>query len=497
MDKMQPLVTEETELRHLSPGHRRTVASILDQSDGWRELASSLKRPDGQDGYLLTSSNIRILEQMKHVAGGSSPTQALIDYWATCSRKRPSLKVLVDTLVQCNLYRAADYVKIEILGQAEHTGQDGDLDLEWCEIKKCSEEKNANNVVPSAPSLPFSSACDANQSLGDETKQQNGRSATKAESRDVEHAAELLKQLGIDNNVQAYAYNDLVKATGQFEDRYVKDGGCKLGEGAFGSVFRAKVDGNEVAVKSLKSEFGKQFLNEVSTMVKFKHSNLLPILGISSDGPSLCLILEYMEKGSLFSALTDARQRKEELNEKERINIAVGTARALVHLHSFLEIPFVHRDVKSDNILLDSKMAAKLGDFGLARSGTPGTGHTTSRNLTQNIIGTTVYMAPEAFRGDLSVKLDTFSFGVVLLELITGLKPYDENRDEPDILSHVEELLEATEDGAEETSYADRNVNWNQKTVMALMGISKRATEQRKKLRPTMEQILDSLEKLS
>jgi interleukin-1 receptor-associated kinase 4 len=145
-------------------------------------------------------------------------------------------------------------------------------------------------------------------------------------------------------------------------------------------------------------------------------------------------------------------------------------------------------------------MVPKLGDFGLVRMGTPGTGHTSSKNLTQNAIGTTVYMAHEAFLGDVSVKLDTFSFGVVLLELLTGLKPFDEDREEPHILCLVEEKVDTEGEDLDiecvKSLLDPLGSPWDSWVGLELFRVSKLATEQKKKNRPTVVQILPLLEKL-
>ncbi|PSN36241.1 putative serine/threonine-protein kinase PBL21, partial [Blattella germanica] len=107
-------------------------------------------------------------------------------------------------------------------------------------------------------------------------------------------------------------------------------------------------------------------------------------------------------------------ERVEVLGWETRLNIALGTARGILYLHSAYEKPLIHRDIKSANILLDEHMTPKLGDFGLVRLGKH---QGNSMTMTTTVLGTSAYMAPEAFRGDVSVKLDTFSFGVVSFEI--------------------------------------------------------------------------------
>lgn len=238
----------------------------------------------------------------------------------------------------------------------------------------------------------------------------------------------------------------------------------------------------------------------VDVMTRIDHLNILPLIGVSLEDSCLCLVMEFMQRGSLLMCLAN---NEKVLTVQNRLDIAIGAVRGLNHLHTSLSKPFVHRDVKSDNILLDNNLVPKIADFGLARIGSSASGMTTTRHVTQNIIGTSVYMAPEAFRGDVSVKLDTFAFGVVLLELITGLKPFDESRDEPDILSYVEELIESESGDFDQflsssklTNILDSRIqDWPLDTAKDLLILSRLATEQRKKNRPTMAEVLNSLQK--
>ncbi|PIO35627.1 hypothetical protein AB205_0189730, partial [Aquarana catesbeiana] len=112
------------------------------------------------------------------------------------------------------------------------------------------------------------------------------------------------------------------------------------------------------------------------------------------------------------------------LSWNRRCSITVGTAKGIKYLH---ENNHTHRDIKSANILLDAYFTAKISDFGLARA----TGQHARTMMTERIVGTTAYMAPEALRGEVTIKSDIFSFGVVLLEVISGLPPFDEKRDPP------------------------------------------------------------------
>lgn len=429
------MIDPKTELRFLSSDHRLKLNALLDASHSWKTLASVLVRPGKPLEQLVSSQTMRILEEQKQIAG-RSPTQALIDYWSTTGKRnqRPTISTLIENLRKCDLIRVAEFVEKEILGS----------------------EINSDSAAMKLPS-----------------------------------------------SLLRFPFSDILAWTNNFDTTHVSAGGHKIGEGAFGAVFKTNRDINNktLAIKVLNEDFKEQFLNEVDIMTRIDHINILPLIAVSLQESCLCLVMEFMQRGSLLVCLSN---NNDVLTVRNRLNIAVGAARGLNHLHTFLSKPFVHRDVKSDNILLDNNLTPKIADFGLARIGSSASGMTTTRHVTQNIIGTSVYMAPEAFRGDVSIKIDTFAYGVVLLELLTGLKPFDESRDEPDILSHIEEMIEFEFGDFDQFLESAKLVNildvriqdWPLDIAKDLLVLSRAATEQRKKNRPTISEVLDTLEKL-
>ncbi|VAH29318.1 unnamed protein product [Triticum turgidum subsp. durum] len=196
----------------------------------------------------------------------------------------------------------------------------------------------------------------------------------------------------------------------------------KLGEGGFGAVYKGVLsEGEEIAVKRL-SQSSTQGIEELKTelvlVAKLQHKNLVRLLGVCLEGQEKLLVYEYMPNRSLDTVLFDAGKSRD-LDWGKRLKIVNGVARGLQYLHEDSQLRIVHRDLKASNVLLDSDCNPKISDFGLAKL----FGWDQSQAVTSHIAGTYGYMAPEyAMRGQYSVKSDAFSFGVLLLEIVTGRK---------------------------------------------------------------------------
>lgn len=193
----------------------------------------------------------------------------------------------------------------------------------------------------------------------------------------------------------------------------------KLGEGGFGPVYKGKlVDGREIAVKKLSRESNqgrKEFMNEAMLLARVQHRNVVSLLGYCAHGAEKLLVYEYVPNESLDKLLFYGGKRGV-LDWKKRYDVIVGVARGLVYLHEDSHCCIIHRDIKASNILLDDKWSPKIADFGMARLYPEDQTHVRTR-----IAGTNGYMAPEyAIHGQLSVKVDVFSYGVLVMELISG-----------------------------------------------------------------------------
>ncbi|XP_010273261.1 PREDICTED: G-type lectin S-receptor-like serine/threonine-protein kinase At4g03230 isoform X2 [Nelumbo nucifera] len=196
----------------------------------------------------------------------------------------------------------------------------------------------------------------------------------------------------------------------------------KLGQGGFGPVYKGQLPGGqEIAVKRLSRSSGQgleEFKNEVLLISKLQHRNLVRLLGYSIKGDEKILLYEYMPNKSLDSFIFDQTHRLL-LNWEMCFNIIMGIARGLLYLHQDSRLRVIHRDLKTSNILLDEEMNPKISDFGLARI----FGGKQTEGNTSRVVGTYGYMSPEyALDGLFSIKSDVFSFGVVLLEIISGKK---------------------------------------------------------------------------
>ncbi|KAK3125238.1 hypothetical protein QOZ80_7BG0602160 [Eleusine coracana subsp. coracana] len=194
----------------------------------------------------------------------------------------------------------------------------------------------------------------------------------------------------------------------------------KLGEGGFGVVYKGILpDDQEIAVKRL-SQSSRQGIeelkNELVLVAKLQHKNLVRLVGVCLEDHEKLLVYEYMPNKSLDTILFDPEKRSE-LDWGKRFKIVNGIARGLQYLHQDSQVKIIHRDLKASNVLLDSDYNPKISDFGLARL----FGSDQIQDVTNCVVGTFGYMSPEyAMRGHYSIKSDVFSFGVLILEIVTG-----------------------------------------------------------------------------
>ncbi|CAF1732622.1 cysteine-rich receptor-like protein kinase 41 [Brassica napus] len=220
----------------------------------------------------------------------------------------------------------------------------------------------------------------------------------------------------IDENVLRLDFDTIRLATDDFSP------GNQLGEGGFGVVYKGVLDsGEEIAVKRLSMKSGQgdnEFINEVSLVAKLHHRNLVRLIGFCLEGQERLLIYDLFKNTSLDHFIFD-NDRRMVLEWETRYKIIAGVARGLLYLHEDSRFKVIHRDLKASNVLLDDAMYPKISDFGMAKLFD--TDQPCQTRFTSRVAGTYGYMAPEyAMNGKFSVKTDVFSFGVLVLEIVTG-----------------------------------------------------------------------------
>ncbi|XVE52092.1 hypothetical protein DITRI_Ditri02bG0093500 [Diplodiscus trichospermus] len=223
--------------------------------------------------------------------------------------------------------------------------------------------------------------------------------------------------MAIGHSVGTFTYEDLALATEYFSDANL------IGQGGFGYVHKGVLKtGKVVAVKQLKAGSGqgeREFQAEIDIISRVHHRHLVSLIGYCIIGDKRLLVYEFVPNNSLEFHLHG--KDRPVMNWSTRIKIAIGAAKGLAYLHEDCQPKVIHRDIKAANILLDDIFEAKVADFGLAKYSLDTETHVSTR-----VMGTFGYMAPEyASSGKLTEKSDVFSFGVVLLELITGRRPVD------------------------------------------------------------------------
>ncbi|KAH7429576.1 hypothetical protein KP509_09G056700 [Ceratopteris richardii] len=303
------------------------------------------------------------------------------------------------------------------------------------------------------------------------------------------------------SNLRAFSFVDLRSATRSFRPESL------LGQGGFGRVFKGYINektflparpgqGMPVAIKKLNSEGHqghREWLAEVHVLGTLHHPNLVRLIGFCAEDENRLLVYEFVPRGSLENHLFRKGNYNPNLPWAVRLKIAVGAARGLAFLHN-AQKPVIYRDFKASNILLDLDYNAKLSDFGLAKDGPEGD----DTHVTTRVMGTQGYAAPEyVATGHLTAKNDIYCFGVVLLEMLTGLKAYDTSRPaEEQIL--VEWKKPYLKDRSRTLLLVDKRIEgqYSQREVQKVAHIAQCCLCEDAKLRPSMTEVLENLELL-
>jgi serine/threonine protein kinase len=266
----------------------------------------------------------------------------------------------------------------------------------------------------------------------------------------------------------------------------------KLGEGGFGEVYKGTLkNGKVIAVKKLSlgqsARAISEFEGEVKLISNVHHRNLVRLLGCCNKGPERLLVYEYMPNSSLDRVLFG--EGRQCLSWEARFDIILGTARGLAYLHEDFHVCIIHRDIKSSNILLDECFCAKIADFGLARLLPEDRSHLSTR-----VAGTLGYTAPEyAVHGQLTEKADTYSYGVVLLEIISGRKSIDLKQ--PPHMQYLLEWVWKLYETEEVLEIVDKTmgVEYAQEEVLRVINLDLLCTQASLIQRPMMSEIVTML----
>ncbi|KAK7326363.1 hypothetical protein VNO80_27127 [Phaseolus coccineus] len=225
-------------------------------------------------------------------------------------------------------------------------------------------------------------------------------------------------ELSPNSSCRVFTFQEVQQATSNFQERFL------IGNGGFGKVYKGKLEnGTVVAVKRGKAQSKQgltEFQNEIRLLSKLRHPHIVSLIGYCHEGVEMIIVYEYMANGPLSKWLYQPNEAP--LSWKQRLEICIGAARGLHHLHTSTVEGIVHRDVKSANILLDGNFVAKVADFGISIKGSsPEESH-----VVISVKGTFGYIDPEYFRSShLTEKSDVYSFGVVLIEVISGRPALD------------------------------------------------------------------------
>ncbi|KAK7102603.1 uncharacterized protein [Littorina saxatilis] len=318
---------------------------------------------------------------------------------------------------------------------------------------------------------------------------------------------------GLDSSLEAhmavmgsvcFSYSEIVQATNNFSEQ------SKIGEGAFGTVYFGVLRHNKCAVKKMFEGSGQETVVERSTQVqreltsllKFRHENIVTLYGYASEGECLCLIYQFMPNGSLEDRLM-CKNSTAPLVWSQRLNILLGACQGLNFLHKAGQQPLIHGDIKSANILLDKHMEAKIGDLGQAQQATSRAADSTTKHFTHitraetstKLYGTKAYQARELQTGgSSSVKSDVFAMGVVILEMFSGEKAYDERREGEQFLAdYFRSLQEESGDEACLAKMDQRGGECPQEVALAVLHLANECTSLLKKNRPNSAKLLEKM----
>ncbi|KAJ6334222.1 hypothetical protein OIU78_011184 [Salix suchowensis] len=298
-----------------------------------------------------------------------------------------------------------------------------------------------------------------------------------------------LTGLTVDKSVE-FSYEELAKATDDFSLAN------KIGQGGFGAVYYAELRGEKAAIKKMDMQASKEFFAELKVLTHVHHLNLLRLIGYCVEG-SLFLVYEFIENGNLSEHLRGSE--KDPLPWSRRVQIALDSARGLEYIHEHTVPVYIHRDIKSANILIDKNFRGKVADFGLTKLTEVG-----GTSLPTRLVGTFGYMPPEyAQYGDVSPKVDVYALGVVLYELISAkeaiVKTNGSSAESRGLVALFEEVLNQPDPKEDLRKVVDPRLgeDYPLDSVCKMAQLAKACTQENPQLRPSMRSIVVALMTLS
>nr|CAN68980.1 hypothetical protein VITISV_004150 [Vitis vinifera] len=283
-----------------------------------------------------------------------------------------------------------------------------------------------------------------------------------------------------------FTFEEIKKCTNNFSD--VND----VGSGGYGKVYRATLPtGQMVAIKRAKQESmqgGLEFKTEIELLSRVHHKNVVSLIGFCFQLGEQILIYEYVPNGSLKESLSGRSGIR--LDWRRRLKVALGSARGLAYLHELADPPIIHRDIKSNNILLDEHLNAKVGDFGLCKL----LADSEKGHVTTQVKGTMGYMDPEYYMSQqLTEKSDVYSFGVLMLELISARKPIERGKY---IVKEVKIAMDKTKDLYNLQGLLDPTLGTTLGGFNKFVDLALRCVEESGADRPTMGEVVKEIENI-
>ncbi|CAB3406684.1 unnamed protein product [Caenorhabditis bovis] len=461
----------------------QSICNILDIDEAWEQIAPHMP------GILMKDiDGCRRYQKMN-----KSPTLLLLRIW---SSKGYTTDHLYQLFAKTKMVRC---MRIIMPAVSEH--------LHHLEKRVLNPSKSARSSKPASVAASSVKGSSYATRLSEQRKQ--NASTTPSSTANLQSTSQAPLRIAIEGTLPV-SYADLEIATNSFSPKNI------IGKGGYGIVYHGDLRGTgAVAVKrivakadnspncsKIEKERLRQSLQELRTLARFRHDNILPIYAYSLEGPEPCLVYQFMANGSLEDRLL-CRKGTLPLTWTQKHEISLGAARGLDFLHTFAKTPVIHGDVKTANILLDKHMEPKLGDFGLSRDGQKEIDVPDKCPLiASHIKGTLAYLPPEFITSKiLSTKLDVYSFGIVLLEVATGLRAYSDTREPRGLIEFCQKHREDANFDVDELrrmiidkrtpKYSNDREN-NLFEILIELGLS--AGQKDRTLRPPMSKIVDILQ---